>query len=237
MEIKILYDNKTAKSSILAGWGFSCLVGGSVLFDTGEDGKSLLSNMKKMKVDIAGIKDIVISHDHGDHTGGLEALLKRKKDFMIHGCKGFSPEFKAIVKRYNVKLVEEKYFSTIKGNVFTTGVIGGLYKNSKIEEQSLVLKTANGMSIVTGCAHPGIVKIVERIKKLFPQEKIYSVFGGFHLKEMSAKEINVVCEKLKELGLQKAGPAHCSGEKGISIFKEKFSKNFISIAAGKTLEV
>ena len=237
MKIKILYDNRSAESNILSGWGFSCLVGGSVLFDTGEDGNSLLGNIKTMKIDIANIKDIVISHDHWDHVGGLGSVLKKKKGIKVYGCGGFSQEFKDIVRFYGSELVEEELFSNITSNIFTTGAIKGTYKGSEIDEQALVLKTTNGITIVTGCAHPGIVKIVEHTKNLLIQEKLYCVLGGFHLKDMSDDEVVGVCDRLMDLGVQKAGPTHCSGEAAANIFKEKFGENYMEIAAGKTFEV
>ncbi|MBU0570556.1 MAG: MBL fold metallo-hydrolase [Candidatus Omnitrophica bacterium] len=237
MKIKILYDNTTTRDDVLAGWGFSCLVGGNVLFDTGEDGNSLLKNMKTMKIDISDIKDIVISHDHWDHAGGLEVLLKRGKDLIVYGCRGFSAEFKAIMNRHNARLVEEKYFSTIRGNIYTTGAFTGIYKGNKIEEQALVVKTFNGITIITGCAHPGIIKIVKHVKNLFSQEKIYCVLGGFHLKDLPDDEIVAVCNKLRDIGVQKAGPAHCSGTDGVRIFKDILGKDFIQISAGIQIEV
>ncbi len=237
MKIKILYDNKTEKDGILAGWGFSCLIGDSVLFDTGENGKSLLSNMDKMKVGISDIKDIVISHDHWDHIGGLETVLKNKKDIKVYGCKGFNREFQDLVNGRDIKLIELKHFSNITSNIFTTGTIVGTYKDREIEEQSLGIKTTKGTTIVTGCAHPGILKIVEHVKNLFLQEKIYCVLGGFHLKDMPDNEITSVCNELKDLGVQRAGPAHCSGSDGARIFKDIFGKDFIQISSGTQLEV
>ncbi|MDP8257823.1 MAG: MBL fold metallo-hydrolase [Candidatus Aadella gelida] len=235
MNIKILYDNTKIGNKICAGWGFSCLVGDSVLFDTGEDGKNLLNNMRQMKVKLSDIKDVVISHDHWDHTGGLEAVLKNK--ITVYGCKTFSSAFQTIVKKSGSELINLELFSNVSGNVFSTGAIQTTYKGAKFEEQSLVLRTTNGLSIITGCAHPGIVKIVERVKKLFPQETLYSVLGGFHLKGMSVKEINKVCDHLKDLDVQKTGPSHCSGERAINIFEKRFGMNFIQVSAGKQLEV
>lgn len=237
MEIKVLYDNKTTKDGILAGWGFSCLVAGSVLFDTGEDSESLLHNMSEMGANVSCVKDVVISHDHWDHTGGLKGILKGSKEVNVYGCPGFSGEFKEKVKDLKGDLVESKKINEIRNKIFVTGPILGRHKGKKIEEQALIIKTSKGITIVTGCAHPGIINIIEKVKENFVKEKVYCVLGGFHLKDKEEEDIKKVAERLHKLGVEKVGPAHCSGEKGISIFKEKFSDNFISIAAGKIVEV
>lgn len=237
MKIKILYDNKTVKSSILAGWGFSCLVDNSVLFDTGEDGESLLHNMKAMEVSVSRLENVVISHDHWDHTGGLEGILRKKVGIKVYGCPGFGVEFKEKVKDLGGQLIELKDFVEIKKNIFATGTIQGIHKGQNIEEQALVVKTPKGLTIVTGCAHPGIVKIVEKVKEIFSDEKLYCVIGGFHLKDKKEEDIVKVVARLQELGVKKIGPAHCAGEKAIDIFKKSIDKDFIISAAGKELEV
>ena len=50
MNIKILYDNYSYSDEYLSGWGFSCLIDNSILFDVGEDFVKLDYNMKKMNV-------------------------------------------------------------------------------------------------------------------------------------------------------------------------------------------
>ncbi|MDP8299703.1 MAG: MBL fold metallo-hydrolase [Candidatus Tantalella remota] len=237
MEIKILYDNNAGDSNILAGWGFSCLVDGSVLFDTGEDGTSLLQNMKEMAIDVSYVKDVVISHDHADHTGGLKKILERNKGVRVHACRGFSEGFKKNVKALGGVLVEHDNFAEIGKNILVTGEIEGRYKEREIAEQALIAKTSKGVSVVTGCAHPGIVTITKKVRERFPDEKIYCIFGGFHLKGKQTEEIIYVIDKLKNLGAGKAGPAHCSGEKAINVFKERFGRDFIHVAAGKKFEV
>ena len=77
----------TVLSTMLAGdvaggigeWGFSALVeadGRRILFDTGARPETVLANAKELRIDLAGVSDLVISHNHGDHTGGLLALRK-----------------------------------------------------------------------------------------------------------------------------------------------------------------
>ncbi|HNS14072.1 MAG TPA: MBL fold metallo-hydrolase, partial [Syntrophorhabdaceae bacterium] len=101
---------------------------------------------------------------------------------------------------------------------------------------SLVLDTDNGLTIVTGCAHPGIINIVERVKENIKKD-IYLVMGGFHLLDEPVIKIKEVNNTLRELGVHNIGPSHCTGEDAIEIFKESYRENFIDIRAGKTIEV
>jgi len=48
-------------------------------------------------------------------------------------------------------------------------------------ENALIIQTAKGLVIITDCAHPGIMEIVQRAKSMFPKDFVYLVMGGFHL--------------------------------------------------------
>ena len=74
MTIHLLYDNQAVRPHIASGWGFSCLIDGRILFDTGEAGPELLNNLKEMEVSLDEIEALVLSHPHWDHTGGVKAL-------------------------------------------------------------------------------------------------------------------------------------------------------------------
>jgi len=79
MKITIVYDNTSFLKNLQADWGFSALVEfreRKILFDTGANGKILLSNMEKLKINPQEIEDVFISHLHWDHIGGLEAFLQ-----------------------------------------------------------------------------------------------------------------------------------------------------------------
>jgi 7,8-dihydropterin-6-yl-methyl-4-(beta-D-ribofuranosyl)aminobenzene 5'-phosphate synthase len=104
-------------------------------------------------------------------------------------------------------------------------------------EQALVLKTKNGLTIITGCAHPGILKIVEKVKAKFPTDPIYLVLGGFHLMESDKRTIEIVAGNFKKMKIMKAGPTHCSGEAAEGIFRKHYAENFVSIKAGEEIEV
>ena len=75
----------TVLSTMLAGdglesvgeWGFAALVeadGRRILFDTGARPDTVRANLKDLGIDLSGITDLIISHNHGDHTGGLLTL-------------------------------------------------------------------------------------------------------------------------------------------------------------------
>jgi 7,8-dihydropterin-6-yl-methyl-4-(beta-D-ribofuranosyl)aminobenzene 5'-phosphate synthase len=77
----------TVLSTMLAGevgggigeWGFAALVeadGRRILFDTGARTETVLANVKELKLDLTGTPDLIVSHNHFDHTGGLLTLRK-----------------------------------------------------------------------------------------------------------------------------------------------------------------
>ena len=237
MKIKVLFDKDREDKKLHIGWGVSFLVDDKILFDTGEKGKWLLENMRCLRVNIDKIEAIVISHDHWDHWGGLWDLLKSKKGMRIYICPNFSREFKEKAKRLGASLIEVDKLTQILPDIFSTGEIAGAYHGKYMAEQAMVLKTKNGLTIITGCAHPGVLKMVEKVKAKFPKEPIYLVLGGFHLMESDNRAIEIVAENFKKMGIIKAGPTHCSGPEAEKIFKKGYGKNFVSVKTGQILNV
>lgn len=232
MKIVILYDNTSLIQGLRFGWGFSCLVDQRILFDTGENGESLLQNMHTMHVDISKIEAVVISHDHWDHTGGLLELLKQKKGLKVYACPGFGPEFKEMVLTLEGKYIENSTFQEIDRWISVTGEIPAQYKGSSMPEQALMVKTESGLIVLTGCAHPGIVPIIEKVKSLFPKEPIVLVLGGFHLMDQDSSHIETIVASMKTLGVQNIAPTHCTGHRVKLILQAHYGKHFISVGSG-----
>ncbi len=208
-----------------------------MLFDTADSADPLFDNMSRLMVSVKDIEAVVISHDHWDHTGGLWEILRKKKGLKVYALRAFSEDFKTAVKELGGKLAYVASPTEIADGIFLVGGITSEYKGEPITEQSLVIRGEKGVSVITGCAHPGIVEILELIKKKMNVKSIYMAFGGFHLGGLKREDIDDVISSLKKLKVKKVGPAHCSGEKAKRIFKGKYYENFIPIKAGQIIQL
>ena len=236
MYVKVLYDRES-KKGMDSGWGFSCLIDGKILFDTVDTSMSLVRNMDRMMVDLDAIDGVVISHEHWDHTGGLWEILKRKKGLKVYVCPSASETFRKCVEELGGRLVEVSGPMEVAENIFLTGEIGGAYKDEYIGEQAVVVKGEKGGSVITGCAHPGIVKILEFARDKLGAKRIYMVFGGFHLDGKDREAINDIISRLKSMGVEKVGPTHCSGEKARRIFVGQYHDKYIPVRAGHVIHL
>ena len=232
LSITVVYDNYLYQQGLTTEWGFSCLIKGcekTILFDTGGDGDILLENMDKLGVTFKDIDVIVISHSHGDHTGGLYHVLERNSDVIVYLPGRFSDTFKGIAEEKGAKCVEVYDSIKICENVYSTGALGGA-----IIEQSLIIKTEKGLIIITGCAHPGIVHIVETSKELIKSD-VLLVMGGFHLRDRNPSYLESIISRFQSLGVRYAGPCHCSGDLTRELFEREYGEHYIDIGVGKII--
>lgn len=79
------------------------------------------------------------------------------------------------------------------------------------DDSALVVKTIEGLVIITGCSHSGIANISEYAKKVFKSDKITSIIGGLHLKESSKEQINKTADYIKKQNLNTLYSCHCTG--------------------------
>jgi 7,8-dihydropterin-6-yl-methyl-4-(beta-D-ribofuranosyl)aminobenzene 5'-phosphate synthase len=234
MTMTILYDNNPYDHRLKTAWGFSCLIkfeGKTILFDTGGDGRILLENMKILNKDPKAINTVILSHIHGDHTGGLGSLLREKSNLEIFVPGSFPQDFDRAVKDDRAKVVRVNAPIEICKGFRLTGEMG-----HGIKEQSLIINTQNGIVLVTGCAHPGIIEIIEKAKTI-ARENIYMVIGGWHLFSMGEREIKGIIDAFLRMGIQKVGPCHCTGDLAIAMFKKAYGKNFIQAGVGRIIQL
>jgi 7,8-dihydropterin-6-yl-methyl-4-(beta-D-ribofuranosyl)aminobenzene 5'-phosphate synthase len=231
--LTILYDNNPYDYRLKPSWGFSCLIeieGKSVLFDTGGDGEILLHNMRVLNKDPKALDMIVLSHIHGDHTGGLWTLLREKPTLKVYIPQSFPQEFEYRVKQYGAEVIGVDASLEIDRDICSTGEMG-----HGIKEQSLIIHTFKEMVLITGCAHPGILEIVKKAKAIVNKD-IYLVIGGWHLSSAGEMEIKGIIDAFQGMGIQKVAPCHCTGDRAVAMFQREYGKHFVRAGVGSIIE-
>ena len=232
--IEVVYDNYVKIDGLKSHWGYSVVIEGLdkyILFDTGADPDIFESNFKKMGINAGKIDFLVLSHEHGDHTEGIPAFVKLKKDIPVIIPYSFSEKFKKNLVKSGLKPLLVKEPVKICTNLYSSGEFSG-----PIPEQALVLNTKLGLVLMTGCSHPGITEMLKEIKSTF-NKNIYMVFGGFHLLQKSDNEMKKIIDDMKALGVVKCGATHCTGVRQTEMIKEAFGRNFIELGVGNTIVI
>jgi len=234
--VTVLYDNRAGASGLDPAWGFACLIRGlekTILFDTGGDAPTLLGNMAKLEIAPDSADVVVLSHGHSDHTGGLAGFLDVHGDVAAYVLEAFPDEIGERARERGADVIEIREPVEICAGATLTGRMGGRWQ---IAEQALILSGDDGVALVTGCAHPGIVDIVARAKELTGRD-VLVVIGGFHLLKHRDSDVLEVIARLKELGVEYAVPCHCTGDAAIDRFAEHYGDAFVQCTAGAVIPV
>ncbi len=228
----IVYDNNRyadiETEALRTSWGFACWITTeetTVLFDTGGDGVTLLQNLQEMDLDPLAVDAVVLSHAHGDHTGGLSALLGTGSRPTVYVPASFSSTFKEGV-RAQTDLVEVTAPMTVAPGIHTTGEVG-----TGLIEQALAVETDEGLVVVTGCAHPGVDTMVRRAHEHLDGQ-IALVMGGFHLGGASRRRVEGIVADFQDLGVQGVAPCHCTGDAARRQFKDAFGEDCVLAGVG-----
>jgi 7,8-dihydropterin-6-yl-methyl-4-(beta-D-ribofuranosyl)aminobenzene 5'-phosphate synthase len=232
--LTVLYNNYPFADGCATGWGFSALiegVGRTILFDAGADAAVFQRNVDALKVDLARADLVFISHDHSDHTGGLAPVLRSKAGVPVYVAAGAQAEFQTSIRNQGGRVVSVKDPQEIAPGIFSTGDLG-----QAIHEHALILDTPQGLVVVTGCAHPGIVSIVERSREVGKKD-VRMVLGGFHLGQTPAAAVEQIIARFKALGVQYVGATHCTGDAAIAMLRKAFGQNFVELGVGRRIDL
>ena len=268
-QVKITVLSTMLVGSPAAGvgeWGFAAVLevdGRRLLVDTGARADTVLKNAAELKVDLASITDLVITHNHSDHTGGLLVLrreLARQNPqalSRVHVPKGvFYPRPGDNGRELNGLLPQKAQFEATGGVfvehagpvVLLPGVTmlgpvprvhsernwgsprggpagrvqtpAGLVEDTVPEDTSLVVDTADGLVLISGCGHAGIINAMEYARTAVRMAPVVAAIGGFHLFAASNETLAWTAGKMKALGVQHLLGAHCTGIEAVYRLRE-----------------
>ena len=232
-------------------WGFAAVVEVDRrrwLFDTGARPDTVLQNAEAMKIDLASITDVILSHHHWDHTGGLltlrKALMAKNPSALsvAHVASGIFRSRRAtgdaeanpmIAARtaYEAtggRFVEYESTRPLQRGVWLSGPVprrydernwsgslrvqeGASYVDDTLpEDQALIVATARGLTVVTGCGHAGIGNILAFAQAAHPGT-VRAVVGGLHLLTADEAQLVWTAERMRAAGVAHLLGAHCTG--------------------------
>lgn len=266
-QITVLYDAFGRDPALQKDWGYAAFVevgGKRILFDTGNNAEVLAKNAAALRVDLATLDFVVMSHRHGDHMGGMSHLLSVNPKVKIYAPKeGFGvygSDLPSTFYRKDESLpAEQRYFGGKPPDVMRFGsawpqanialvdkpvvIAPGIHLISlvsdkpgtlELRELSLAMETPDGMAIVVGCSHTGIDNIVKSAAAIQP--KIQFVVGGLHLVVAKDPEIETIITTLRDTyKVAYVAPGHCTGEPTFTALRKAFGERCLYAGLGSTI--
>jgi 7,8-dihydropterin-6-yl-methyl-4-(beta-D-ribofuranosyl)aminobenzene 5'-phosphate synthase len=112
---------------------------------------------------------------------------------------------------------------------------GRLHPDPLQDDQALVLHTADGLVVLLGCAHAGVVNTVRYASKLTGDKRIRAVIGGLHLASASGERIQRTIAALREMEVGQVVACHCTGLAAKRDLHAAFGEQFVNGAVGLRL--
>ena len=128
-------------------------------------------------------------------------------------------------------------FEEIEPNRFFMKEDTGFKPDKLLDDQALVINTEQGLVVILGCAHRGIINTLYHAQQLTGVKEIQMVLGGCHLIGATEERIWLTIAALKEMVVQKIGVCHCTGLPAAAIMAQELGDSFFFNNAGTRINL
>lgn len=104
-----------------------------------------------------------------------------------------------------------------------------------LDDQALFFRTKEGVVVILGCAHAGVVNTLARVTELTGGATIHAVVGGMHLENANPRRMAETVAALHRFDVRQLGPVHCTGWAAVAAFQQGFPGRCIRCTAGTRL--
>jgi len=105
------------------------------------------------------------------------------------------------------------------------------------DDLSLVIDSPKGLVVILGCAHAGMVNILDHVMEKFSRDRIYAVIGGTHLGFSSDEQFTQTLAAIDRYNIEKLGVSHCTGLEKSALLYARMPERFFFACVGSSLEV
>jgi len=106
-----------------------------------------------------------------------------------------------------------------------------------LDDQSLVLNTEPGLIVILGCAHSGVINILNHVISKTGKDKFYAIVGGTHLDFLAPEQLEESIKALRKIHIERIGASHCTGMRGAFRLHQEFGDRFFYGHVGSTLNI
>jgi 7,8-dihydropterin-6-yl-methyl-4-(beta-D-ribofuranosyl)aminobenzene 5'-phosphate synthase len=106
-----------------------------------------------------------------------------------------------------------------------------------LDDQSLILNTDNGLVVIMGCAHSGMINTLHYITHKTGIDRFYAILGGTHLGFLNQDQLEESINLLKKMEIRRIGVSHCTGMKAAFRLHEEFPNQFFYGHVGSVIEI
>ena len=203
--------------------------------------------------DVLKIRGEVKVHAH-PHIFLKRMVIDEKKDGNIKRFVGI-PYKREYLESLGARFFLNTGFTEVEEDIYLTGEVprkfdfekpdprlfaevdGKTIQDILLDDQTLIINTKKGLVLIFGCAHSGMINIINHVMDKMKKENIYAILGGTHLDFLTSEQLEESIKSLKEMSIERIGVSHCTGLRAACRLYQEFGDKFHYGYVGSVLEI